>query len=97
TGWIHRLDLRRRGIRALSGVEYRRVDDAGLHVSIDGEERVLDVDHVVLCAGQLSRRELADSLSARGVETHVIGGAKKAAELDAKRAIREGYELALSL
>ncbi len=94
TGWVHRLNLKRRGIRAIAGVNYRKVDDAGLHIEIDGEFRVLEVDHVVVCAGQVPNRSLADELEARGRAVHVIGGAHVAAELDAKRAIREGTELA---
>ena len=97
TGWVHRLNLKRRGIHALSGVTYRKIDDAGLHIEVDGEARILEVDHVVICAGQVSNRSLADELEAQGRSVHVIGGAHVAAELDAKRAIREGSELAARL
>lgn len=94
TGWIHRLSLRNRGVQMLGDVSYERIDDQGLHISIDGESRLLEVDHVVICAGQVSNRDLADALAAKGLSCHVIGGAQKATELDAKYAIREGSELA---
>lgn len=97
TGWIHRLELRNRNVDMIAGVSYEKVDDEGLHITVDGEKRVLDVDNVVLCAGQESRRDLADELAALGVEAHVIGGADVAAELDAKRAIDQGTRLAAAL
>jgi 2,4-dienoyl-CoA reductase (NADPH2) len=97
TGWVHRLNLRRRGVQMLAGVEYRRIDDAGLHIRHDGQEILLPVDHVVICAGQLPRRELQGPLEAAGVKVHLIGGADVAIELDAKRAIRQGSELAAIL
>ena len=97
TGWIHRLNLKRRGIHAWSGVTYRRVDDDGLHLSMGGEELVLAVDHIVVCAGQVENRDLSIRLEAAGVAHHVIGGARQARELDAKHAIREGFELATRL
>jgi 2,4-dienoyl-CoA reductase (NADPH2) len=94
TGWIHRLSLKKRGVHMLGNVSYELIDDRGLHIRIDGEPRLLEVDHVVVCAGQVSNRELADALKERGLDCHVIGGAERAAELDAKYAIREGSELA---
>ncbi|MFJ5229475.1 FAD-dependent oxidoreductase [Kitasatospora sp. NPDC088391] len=97
TGWIHRTELRHRGVVMVPGVEYRRIDDAGLHVTVGGEEQVLPVDTVVLCAGQEPRRDLVEALRARGVEPHLIGGADVAAELDAKRAIDQGTRLAAAL
>ncbi|MFF4338999.1 FAD-dependent oxidoreductase [Kitasatospora sp. NPDC001540] len=97
TGWIHRTELRHRGVVTVPGVEYRRIDDDGLHVTVDGEERLLPVDHVVLCAGQEPRRDLLDALRERGVEPHLIGGADLAAELDAKRAVDQGTRLAAAL
>ena len=97
TGWIHRLGLRAKQVEMLAGVEYERIDDEGLHVTIDGEPRVLGVDHVVVCAGQVSNTALADALRAAGRPAHVIGGAHVAAELDAKRAIKEACELAARL
>ncbi|MBC9712556.1 NADPH-dependent 2,4-dienoyl-CoA reductase [Streptomyces sp. TRM66268-LWL] len=97
TGWIHRTELKHRGVTMLAGVTYDRIDDAGLHISVDGQSSVLDVDTVVLCAGQEPRRALYDALLAAGANVHVIGGADVAAELDAKRAIKQGTELAASL
>jgi 2,4-dienoyl-CoA reductase (NADPH2) len=97
TGWIHRLNLKKRGVQMLGNVSYERIDDQGLHISIAGEDQLLEVDHVVICAGQVSNRDLADELQAKDMSCHVIGGAEKAAELDAKYAIREGSELAARL
>ncbi len=97
TGWIHRLSLRHRGVHMLGNVSYELIDDQGLHISIDGQKQLLEVEHVVICAGQVSNLDLADTLGGRGLSLHIIGGAKKAAELDAKYAIREGSELAARL
>ncbi|MCK6501799.1 NADPH-dependent 2,4-dienoyl-CoA reductase [Myxococcota bacterium] len=97
TGWIHRATLKTRGVQMLSSVVYERVDDQGLHLRVDGAQRLLEVDHVVLCAGQEARDELSTPLRAAGREVHVIGGAKQAAELDARRAIREGAVTAIAL
>lgn len=97
TGWIHRTSLKNKGVEMLSGVEYLRVDDDGLWIQVDGQQRCLDVDNVVVCAGQESERSLYDMLQSRGVACHLIGGASVAAELDAKRAIRQGAELAANI
>ncbi|WP_304452646.1 FAD-dependent oxidoreductase [Nocardiopsis sp. YSL2] len=97
TGWIHRLELRHRGVEMVAGADYDRIDDEGLHLTVDGDKRVLDVDTIVVCAGQDPRRDLADALTAAGRTVHVIGGADVAAELDAKRAIDQGTRLAASL
>jgi 2,4-dienoyl-CoA reductase (NADPH2) len=97
TGWIHRLSLKKRGVHMLGGVSYERIDDQGLHISVDGVNQLLEVDHVVVCAGQVSNRDLAEELHELGQSCHVIGGAERAAELDAKYAIREGSELAARL
>ncbi len=94
TGWIHRSSLKKKGVDMLAGVQYLRVDDEGLWIEVDGQQRCLDVDHVVVCAGQESQRSLHDELTGMGVNSHLIGGASVAAELDAKRAIRQGAELA---
>ena len=100
TGWIHRAALRMKGVEMVSGVSYDRIDSAGLHVS-DGETkenpRLIEADTVVLCAGQLSERSLADKLTEAGRTVHVIGGADVATELDAKRAIDQGTRLAATL
>ncbi|PRI10302.1 NADPH-dependent 2,4-dienoyl-CoA reductase [Leucobacter massiliensis] len=97
TGWIHRTELSRRGVRMVPGVEYRRVDDAGLHLLLEGEELALPVDTIVLCTGQDPARELHEELSGLGIAAHLIGGADVAAELDAKRAIDQGTRLAAVL
>ncbi|KGX63938.1 pyridine nucleotide-disulfide oxidoreductase family protein [Burkholderia pseudomallei TSV44] len=97
TGWIHRTSLKARRVAMSSGVSYERIDDAGLHVRIDGELRTLAVDSVVVCAGQEPQRELYDGLRAAGCSVHLIGGAHVAAELDAKRAILQGTTLAASI
>jgi 2,4-dienoyl-CoA reductase (NADPH2) len=98
SGWAHRAVLKQSGVVQVSGVTYDRVDDAGLHVTVDGEPRVLEVDHVVLCAGQESVRDLYDELLAvRPDSTHLVGGADVAAELDAKRAIEQGTRVAAGL
>ena len=97
TGWIHRATLKAKGVRMLGGIQYVRIDDAGLHVTVDGKAEVFPVDHVVVCAGQEPFRPLAEALAARGRSCHVIGGADLAAELDAKRAIDQGSRLAAAL
>lgn len=97
TGWIHRLSLRHYGVNMLSGVSYERIDDRGLHIRVGDEPRCLEVDNIILCAGQLTQRELSEPLETAGMNTHLIGGARLAAELDAKRAIDEGTRLAARL
>ncbi|MGP5017780.1 FAD-dependent oxidoreductase [Vreelandella alkaliphila] len=97
SGWVHRASLKQRGVKTLTGCEYLKIDDAGLHIRRNGEEQVLAVDTVVVCAGQESVRELIAPLSQAGACFHVIGGADEAAELDAKRAIDQGTRLAASL
>ena len=94
TGWIHRATLKSHGVEMLSGVTYDGVDDRGLHITVEAEARVLEVDHVILCAGQEPLRDLEPALVASGVAVHRIGGADVAAELDAKRAIDQGSRLA---
>jgi len=81
----------------ISGVTYNTIDDDGLHISVNGRAETLDVDTIVVCAGQLPERGVYDELLTRGIPTHLIGGASVAAELDAKRAIREGTELASTI
>jgi len=95
TGWAHRASLKAHKVEMLGGVTYERIDDAGLHVRVHDEPRLLEVDNVIICAGQQSRRDLEAGLV--GLETHLIGGARLAGELDAKRAIEEGVRLAASL
>lgn len=97
TGWIHRSDLKMKKVKMLSEVTYERIDDEGLHIVHEGQKKLLKVDHVVICAGQVSVNDLMAPLQKQGIKVHVIGGAKLAAELDAKRAIDEGCRLAASL
>ncbi|MGV0905736.1 FAD-dependent oxidoreductase [Mycobacterium novum] len=100
SGWVHRASLKAKGVQQLSGVNYERIDDEGLHISYGGNrsrQQLLAVDTVVICAGQESVRDLEDGLRQRGMRPHIIGGAALAAELDAKRAIKQGTELAARL
>ncbi len=97
TGWIHRTGLKHRDVKMIAGASYDKVDDQGLHITVDGQTTVLDVDNVVICAGQESYTAMFDQLKADGKNVHLIGGAKEAGELDAKRAIRQGAELAAIL
>jgi 2,4-dienoyl-CoA reductase (NADPH2) len=97
TGWIHRTSLKNRNVQMLAGVTYNKIDDAGLHITYGGKDQVLPVDNVVLCAGQEPFRELQAGLEAAGVKVTLIGGADVAAELDAKRAIKQGTEVAAAL
>ncbi len=97
TGWIRRTLLKKRGVQMLSGVTYERIDDAGLHLIVDGQPQCLPVDHVIVCAGQEPRRDLEAGLRAANVPLSLIGGADVANELDAKRAIDQGTRLAAAL
>jgi len=98
TGWIHRTGLKNKHVQMLNGVEYLKIDDAGLHIRVgEGEEQILPVDDIVICAGQDPLRELYDGLVEAGQNVHLIGGADVAAELDAKRAIDQGSRLAAAL
>lgn len=97
TGWIHRASLKKAGVKMLAGVNYEKIDDDGLHITFEGEQKILAVDHVVICAGQVSDRSLEAPLRDAGVSLHIIGGALEAGELDAKRAIEQGTKLAARL
>ncbi|PML53934.1 NADPH-dependent 2,4-dienoyl-CoA reductase [Vibrio lentus] len=97
TGWIHKRTLEKRGVNLLGGVSYNKIDDQGLHITIDKKEQVLDADSVIVCAGQVSVRPFEDMWQEFGGKLHVIGGADYAGELDAVRAIRQGVELAIKL
>jgi 2,4-dienoyl-CoA reductase (NADPH2) len=97
TGWIHRTQLRKKTVTMLNSVSYERIDDQGLHIMRRDKKMLLSVDNVVICAGQDSNRELADTLVGSGLPVHVIGGADVAAELDAKRAIDQGTRLAANM
>jgi 2,4-dienoyl-CoA reductase (NADPH2) len=100
SGWVHRNSLKHRDVEMLRGCSYEKIDDDGLHITLsdkDGkvtESKVLAVDNVIICAGQEPFRTLFDDLVKRGIQTHLIGGADVAEELDAKRAIRQGTEVA---
>lgn len=97
SGWVHRSTLKHKQVRMLGGVEYQHIDDAGLTISIDGQSQLLEVDNVIICAGQEPRRDLLAELQAAGQTVHLIGGADVAAELDAKRAIDQASRLAATL
>ncbi|WP_068544494.1 FAD-dependent oxidoreductase [Thalassotalea crassostreae] len=99
TGWIHRASLKHKGVSSLNNVKYLKIDDQGLHISIDDKQQVLEVDHIVLCAGQTPNKQLLNELTAAGYNRpiHVIGGADVAAELDAKRAINQAAWLAAEI
>ena len=100
TGWIHRTALKMKGVEMISGVTYHKISDKGLYISRENGEampELLEVDTIVLCAGQVSNSELYDDLKSSGVDCYLIGGAKNAGELDAKRAIDQGTRLALSI
>ena len=97
TGWIHRTGLKNRDVKMIAGASYDLIDDQGLHITVNGQSTVLEVDHVVICAGQESYTAMYEQLQAAGKNVHLIGGAKEAGELDAKRAIRQGAELAAKI
>ncbi len=95
TAWIHREELKKYGVKYLDGLEYEKISEQGLHIVRDGKKQLLEVDTIIICAGQTSERSLYDELLALGITPHLIGGAKEAGELDAKRAIEEGTKVAL--
>ena len=97
SGWVHRAALKMKRVEMIGGVEYEKIDERGLHIRIGTNQKLLEVDHIVLCAGQEPNRELHDALAALGKTAHLIGGADIAAELDAKRAIDQGTRLAIRL
>ncbi|QDC11182.1 NADPH-dependent 2,4-dienoyl-CoA reductase [Oceanicola sp. D3] len=97
TGWIHRAALKMAKVKMLGGISYEQITPEGLHVTQNGEHKLIEADTIVLCAGQVSRRDLLEELEASGKPIHVIGGADVAAELDAKRAINQGTRLATAL
>ena len=97
TGWIHRTTLKNKKVNMINGVQYEKIDDKGLHYTRKEKTHILEVDNIVLCAGQLSKNILKEPLESMGKEVHLIGGAFLASELDAKRAIKQGAELAASI
>lgn len=94
TGWIHRTGLKHRNVNMIPGASYEKIDDQGLHIVVNGQPKLLEVDHVVICAGQEPFTAMYEQLQTAGKTVHLIGGALEAGELDAKRAIRQGAELA---
>ena len=94
SGWVHRKTLQSHNVQMVPGVTYKKIDDKGLLIEVNEKEKLLEVDNIIICAGQLPLRELQQELEQAGITTHLIGGADVAAELDAKRAIRQGAELA---
>jgi 2,4-dienoyl-CoA reductase (NADPH2) len=97
TGWIHRLSLKQRHVKMINGVQYQKIDDQGLHILVNDQPQILEVDNIVICAGQLSQRELLADLQTTNLTVHLIGGADVAVELDAKRAIKQAAELAAQI
>ena len=97
TGWIHRASLIMKGVKHMANVTYLKVDDEGFHISHNDQVQILPVDHVVICAGQEPLRDLYQGLVDIGASVHLIGGADVAAQLDAKRAIKQASELVASL
>lgn len=102
SGWVHRSVLKMKNVQMMAGVSYDKIDDQGLHITVDGKSRLLDVDNIIICAGQTPRRDLSDELEKlgardKGINVHLIGGADVASELDAKRAIGQGSRLAARL
>lgn len=97
TGWIHRTVLKNKGVKMLKGVQYKRIDDVGLHIQVNEQEQLLEVDNIIICAGQNSQRELQADLEANNIKVSLIGGADLATELDAKRAIKQGTMVAARL
>jgi len=97
TGWVHKRTLEKRGVHMLGGVQYQGIDSQGFHIGVDGESKLLDVDKVIICAGQVSVRPFEDKWPELSGKLHVIGGAELAGELDAVRAIRQGVKLAVSI
>ena len=97
TGWIHRATLKKCGVEMINGVTYEKIDDQGLHIAKNDIRRTIIADNIVVCAGQEPLRTLADDLENRSMHVHVIGGADKAAELDAQRAIDQGTRLAIEV
>jgi len=97
TGWVHRISLKNKKVRMLNAVQYNKIDDKGIHITRKGKDELIEADNIIICAGQNSVNELYEPLKAKGIKVHIIGGAFEAGELDAKRAIKQGSELAAKL
>lgn len=93
TGWIHRASLKKRGVKMMSEITYQKISDEGLHITQNGKSSILPVDNVIICAGQISKRDLQQPLEEMGASVHIVGGAAVAKELDAKRAIEEAIKV----
>ena len=97
TGWIHRSSLKMKKVNMMGGITYRKIDDEGLHITRNGNEEVLAVENIVICAGQVPMRDLQTPLENAGITVHLIGGADEAKELDAKRAIEQGMRVGMEV
>jgi 2,4-dienoyl-CoA reductase (NADPH2) len=97
SGWVHRANLVKQGVNMVAGASYKAINDKGLVIEVDGKEQLLEVDNIIICAGQESNRDLQQALTDGGLPVHLIGGANVASELDAKRAIRQAAELAVNI
>jgi 2,4-dienoyl-CoA reductase (NADPH2) len=97
SGWVHKASLKSRRVHFMQGVEYLKIDDRGLHVMSAHGPQILEVDNIIVCAGQDPLRELVEPIEALGVPVHLVGGSSVAAELDAKRAINQATRLAVTL
>ena len=97
SGWVHRNELKSKSVNMWNGVTYHRIVPEGIEIEREGEKQLLEVDNIIICAGQVPQRSLHDALQSAGQTVHLIGGADVAAELDAKRAIRQGTELAAEI
>lgn len=97
TGWTHRLSLTRRGINMINGANYERIDDDGLHITVNNQPILVEADTIIVCAGQDPNRDLYDNLMANGLSAELVGGAYEAKELDAKAAIKQASEMAATV
>jgi 2,4-dienoyl-CoA reductase (NADPH2) len=97
TGWIHRSALKMKKVKMMDDVTYQKIDDAGLHITVHGVAQLLEVDNVIICAGQVSNNQLFNKLKETHTNVHLIGGALEAGELDAKRAIEQGVKVGIAL
>jgi len=97
TGWTHRLSLTRRGINMINGANYERIDDDGLHITVNNQPILVEADTIIVCAGQDPNRDLYENLMANGLSAELVGGAYEAKELDAKAAIKQASEMAATV
>ena len=97
TGWIHRQSLKKKKVKMLNGVSYHKIDDGGIHITIGEKKQYLEVDNIIICAGQISVDELHEKLKTTTKNIHLIGGAKLANKIDAQRAIKEGFLLGMKI